>query len=211
MPIVRKVRFRPVISSPPHPPHLLVSQDLMQKATQLKLRLHMQQQQRSFNENTLNEKRQMYEDRIQIFNNEATRVNPSSSNSQRGSFQSSKSIDTDSPHLHPNPLPSKAYESMNNLAQKTSSTSNLKEKTPSRPKMPIIRDKSAPQAPHLNPALSRRTTSAGQQRADLERSKLKSFEEKYRKNNQRKRGEIFHSKDDHTNRENFFRTIRNTR
>ena len=209
MPIVRKVRFGQVISSPSHL-HLTVSQDLIQKATQLKLRLHMQQQQRSFNENTLNEKRQMYEDRIQIFNNEATRVNPSPSNSQRGSFQSSKSIDTDSPHLHPTPLPSKAYESMTNLAHKTSSTSNLKEKTLSRPKMPIIRDKSAPQAPHLNPALSRRTTSAGQHRADLERSKLKSFEEKYRKN-QRKRGEKFPSKDDHSNRENFFRTIRNTR
>ena len=151
----------------------------------------MQQQQRSFNENSLNEKRQMYEDRIQIFNNEATRVNPSSSstsNSQRGSFQTSKSIDTDAPHLHPTPLPSKAYESMSNLAQKTSSTSNLKEKTPSRPKMPIIRDKSAPTAPHLNPAPTRRITSAGQHRIDMEKGKVKSFEEKYRKNH-RKRGE----------------------
>lgn len=172
-----------------------VSQDLIQKATQLKLRLHMQQQQRSFNENNLNERRQMYEDRIQIFNNEATRVNPpTSSNSQRGSFQTSKSIDTDAPHLHPSPLPSKAYESMSNLAQKTSSTSNLKEKTPSRPKIPIIRDKSAPTAPHLNPALSRRITSAGQHRLNMEKAQVKSFEGKYQKNH-RKRGKRFDSED----------------
>jgi hypothetical protein len=75
---------------------------------------------------------------------------------------------------------------MTNLAQKTKSTtitsSGLKEKTLSRPRLPIIRDKSAPNAPHLNPSLSRRTTAAGQQRIDLEKSKLKSFEEKYGKN-----------------------------
>jgi regulating synaptic membrane exocytosis protein 2 len=165
-----------------------VSQDLIQKATQLKLRLHMQQQQRSFNENNLNEKRQMYEDRIQIFNNEAKRaINPNpSSASQRTSFQSSKSIDTDSPHLHQIPLSTKNYESMTNLTPKMPANSGLKEKTLSRPKIPIIRDKSAPNTPYLNPALSRRTTSAGQHRVDLEKAKLKSFEEKYRKNTKKR-------------------------
>ena len=157
----------------------------------------MQQRQRSFNENNLNEKRQMYEDRIQIFNNEAKRAitpNPSSV-TQRTSFQSSKSIDTDSPHLHQTPLSTKAYESMTNLAPKALPNSGLKEKTLSRPKIPIIRDKgvpNTPNAPYLNPALSRRTTSAGQHRAELEKAKLKSFEEKYRKN-LKKRGLIIHS------------------
>jgi hypothetical protein len=162
----------------------LVSQDLIQKATQLKLRLHMQQQQRSLNETNLNEKRQMYEDRIQIFNNEVNRsINPNpSSPSQRSSFQSSKSIDIDSPHLDQIPLSTKPYESMTNLRQKIPLNSGLKEKTLSRPRIPIIRDKSAPNTPYLNPVLSRRTTSAGQHRIDLEKTKLKSFEEKYRKN-----------------------------
>lgn len=162
-----------------------VSQDLIQKATQLKLRLHMQQQQRSLNETNINEKRQMYENRIQIFNNEGNRtINPmQSSTSQRSSFQSSKSIDTDSPHHHQPPLSTKTYESMTNLTtKKIPSSSGLKEKTLSRPKIPIIRDKSAPNTPYLNPTLSRRTTSAGQHRIDMEKTKLKSFEEKYRKN-----------------------------
>ncbi|CAF1657069.1 unnamed protein product, partial [Adineta ricciae] len=165
-----------------------VSQDLIQKATQLKLRLHMQQQ-RSLNETNLNEKRQMYEDRIQIFNNEAHQLPPTAT--QRSSFQTSKSIDTDSPHLHQTPLVTKPYESMTNLAQKTPSStaienSGLKEKTASRPRIPIIRDKSVPNTPYLNPALTRRTTSAGQNRVDLEKSKLKSFEEKYRRNPKRR-------------------------
>ncbi|CAF2510404.1 unnamed protein product [Rotaria sp. Silwood2] len=180
-----------------------VSQDLIQKATQLKLRLHMQQQQqqqqqRTLNETNLNEKRLMYEDRIQIFNNEANRPISKipSISSQRTSFQSSKSIDTDSPNIHQTSILTKPYDSMTNLTEKPSSvisstitkattTTNsglLKEKTPSRPRIPIIRDKSAPNAPYLNPSLSRRTTTAGQARMDIEKSKLKSFEERYKKN-----------------------------
>ncbi|CAF3862045.1 unnamed protein product [Rotaria sp. Silwood2] len=177
-----------------------VSQDLIQKATQLKLRLHMQQQQqRTLNETNLNEKRLMYEDRIQIFNNEANRPISKipSISSQRTSFQSSKSIDTDSPNIHQTSILPKPYDSMTNLTEKPSSvisstttkatttTTNsglLKEKTPSRPRIPIIRDKSAPNAPYLNPSLSRRTTTAGQARMDIEKSKLKSFEERYKKN-----------------------------
>lgn len=143
------------------------------------------QQQRSLNDTNLNEKQQMYEDRIQIFNNNDSNrtINPSPSlTSQRTSFQTSKSIDTDSPHIHQPSLPTKTYESMTNLTQKIPLNSGLKEKTNSRPRIPIIRDKSAPNAPYLNPVLSRRTTSAGQQRADMEKTKLRSFEEKYRKN-----------------------------
>lgn len=154
-----------------------VSQDLIQKATQLKLRLHMQQQQR--NENNLNEKRQMYEDRIQIFNNEINR-----NSLPRSTFQSSKSIDTESPHVYQSTLPTKNYESMSNLTQKQlPMNAGLKEKTLSKPRIPIIRDKSAPNAPtpYLNPVLSRRTTSAGQNRVDMEKTKMKSLEEKYRK------------------------------
>lgn len=156
----------------------LVSQDLIQKATQLKLRLHMQQQQR--NENNLNEKRQMYEDRIQIFNNEINR-----NASARSNFQSSKSIDTESSHVYQPQLPTKSYESMSNLVQKQQPlNAGLKEKTLTKPRIPIIRDKSAPNTstPYLNPVLSRRTTSAGQHRVDIEKTKVKSFEEKYRKN-----------------------------
>ncbi|CAF1429769.1 unnamed protein product [Adineta steineri] len=165
-----------------------VSQDLIQKATQLKLRLHMQQQQqqRTLNETNQYEKRQMYEDRIQIFNNEVNQI-PIPSNNQRSTFQSSKSIDTDSPHLHQTPLITKPYESMTNLTQKTLPhttmiNSGLKEKTLSRPRIPIIRDKSAPNTSYLNPISTRRTTSAGQHRIDLGKTKLKSFEEKYQKN-----------------------------
>ena len=183
----------------------LVSQDLIQKATQLKLRLHMQQQ-RTLNET--NEKRLMYEDRIQIFSNEANQIPPASF--QR-SFQSSKSIDTDSPHLHQVPLATKAYESMTNLTQKVPSmttNSNLKEKTLSRPRIPIIRDKSAPNTPFLNPVLSRRTTSAGQHRIDIEKAKVKSFEEKYRKN-LKKRGKEIDSFG--KNLFVFYRTIGNSR
>jgi hypothetical protein len=144
----------------------------------------MQQHQRSLNETNLNEKRQMYENRIKIFHNESNRtINPNpSSTSQRSSFQSSKSIDTDSPHIYQTSLPTKAYESMTNLTQKIPLNSGLKEKTLSRPRIPIIREKNVPNTPYLNPALSRRTTSAGQHRIDLEKTKLKSFEEKYRKN-----------------------------
>lgn len=151
----------------------------------------MQQQQQQRNENNLNEKRQMYEDRIQIFNNEINR-NPTLT-SQRSSFQTSKSIDTDSPHVYQTPLTTKTYESMTNLAHKyTPLNSGLKEKTLSKPRIPIIRDKSVPSAPvpYLNSALSRRTTSAGQHRIDMDKTRLKSFEEKYRKNF-RKRGRTF--------------------
>ena len=154
----------------------------------------MQQQQRSLNETNLNEKRQMYEERIQIFNNEANRptVQLPTLSSQRSSFQSSKSIDTDSPHLHQTPLSTKTYESMTNLTQKTPSNitthSNLKEKTLSRPRIPIIRDKSAPNTPYLNPAVSKPITSTRQHRVDMiEKAKMKSFEEKYKKP-MRKRG-----------------------
>ncbi len=179
----------------------VVSQDLIHKATQLKLRLHMQQQ-RSFNETNLNEKRQMYEDRIQIFNNESNRaINPNpSSSSQRSSFQSSKSIDTDSSHLYQTSLPTKSYESMTNLTHKLPVNPGLKEKTLSRPKIPIIRDKSAPNTPYLNPVLSRRTTSAGQHRIDIEKTKIKSVEDKYRKS-LKKRGE--HS-NENSNFDKFF-------
>ncbi|CAF4144395.1 unnamed protein product, partial [Rotaria magnacalcarata] len=178
-----------------------VSQDLIQKATELKLRLHMeQQQQRSFNETNSNEKRQMYEDRIQIFNNEVNHPKPQipSIITQRSSFQTSKSIDTDAPHIHQTPILNKPYESMTNLAEhKPSSTTAttsataaatstmnsglLKEKTLSRPRLPIIRDKSAPNAPYLNPSLSRRTTASGQSRSDIENAKLKFYEDRYKK------------------------------
>lgn len=142
------------------------------------------EQQRSLNDTNLNEKQQMYQDRIQIFNNETNRtINPiPTSTSQRSSFQSSKSIDTDSPHIRQTPLSTKTYESMTNLTEKIPLNAGLKEKTTSRPRIPIIRDKSVPTAPYLNPVLSRRTTSAGQQRVDIEKTKLRSFEEKYRKN-----------------------------
>ena len=134
------------------------------------------------------QKRQMYEDRIQIFNNEAHRptiVSHPSVSSQRLSFQSSKSIDAaDSPHSHPTPLSTKTYESMSNLTQKNiaaSMPSGLKEKTLSRPRIPMIREKSAPNTPHLNPSLSRRTTTAGQHRVEVDKTKAKSLEDKYRK------------------------------
>lgn len=179
----------------------LVSQDLIQKATELKLRLHMQhqKQQRSFNESNFIEKRQMYEDRMQKFNSEGNHPNvnpPAAPLSQRGSFQTSKSIDAESSYVHGPSFSTKPYESMTNLTQKTASTtaisttnSGLKEKTLSRPRIPIIRDKSAPNAPYLNPQLTRRTTSNAQARVDLEKAKLKSFEERYKKS-MRKRGKM---------------------
>lgn len=73
---------------------------------------------------------------------------------------------------------------MSNLTQKNiaaSMPSGLKEKTLSRPRIPIIRDKSAPNTPFLNPSLSRRTTTAGQHRVEVDKTKVKSLEEKYRK------------------------------
>lgn len=163
-----------------------------------------QQQQRAFNETNLNEKRLMYEDRIQIFNNEANypKSQMPSISSQRSSFQSSKSIDNDSPHIHQTTMSSKPYESMTNLVHKplptttTISTinSNLsKAKATSKPKIPIIRDKSAPNAPYLNPSLTRRTTTTAQSRTDSEKTKLKSFEERYRKN-MKKRGKFYFCK-----------------
>ncbi|CAF3463069.1 unnamed protein product [Rotaria socialis] len=182
-----------------------VSQDLIQKATELKLRLHMeQQQQRLFNETNSNEKRQMYEDRIQIFNKEVNHPKPQipSITTQRSSFQTSKSIDTDAPHIHQTPILNKPYESMTNLAQhkpspttaKTSATTAastmnsglLKEKTLSRPRIPIMRDKSAPNAPYLNPSLSRRTTATVQSRPDIENAKSRSYEDRYKKSMKKK-------------------------
>jgi hypothetical protein len=183
----------------------VASLGLMQKATQLKLRLHMQQQQQRSLNDTAQEKRLMYEDRIQIFNSEANRPTP-----QRGSFQSSKSIDTDSPHLYQTPITTKAYESMTDLAHKLPGVKpGLKEKTLSRPRIPMIRDKSVPNTPYLNPSLSRRTTTAGQHRIELDKAKLKSFEEKYKKN-VNKRGKK--SKSFFISYEVcFYRTIGNTR
>lgn len=64
-------------------------------------------------------------------------------------------------------------KSRNNLisASKTSLTANSKDK----PRLPIIRDRSAP-----NPVLSRRTTVIGQDVIQLEKTKSKSAENKYR-------------------------------
>jgi hypothetical protein len=154
-----------------------VSQDLMQKATELKLRLHMQRA------TSVEQRRQMYEDRIQIFNNEINRP---------------------------------TFPSMNNLNEKTVSISPLtsKDKSSSRPKIPIIREKNAPNTtPFLNPALTRRTTTAGQHRIEMEKAKLKSFEDKYRKS-VKKRGETNDNNVDFLNksfRYVSFRIVRNTR
>jgi len=58
------------------------------------------------------------------------------------------------------------------VSSKGSSVINLKEK----PRIPIIRDKSVPNSTGL-----RRTTMIGQSEIALEKTKLKSFEDKYRK------------------------------
>jgi hypothetical protein len=123
----------------------LVQQDLLQKATELKLRLHMQSKnekslitQRSFdNANSI------YEDRIQTKNDN----NNNNNNSRKSMINLS-------------------------VSSKGSSVINLKEK----PRIPIIRDKSAPNSTGL-----RRTTMIGQSEIALEKTKLKSFEDKYRK------------------------------
>jgi len=70
-------------------------------------------------------------------------------------------------------------KSMVNLSStKGSSTINLKEKA----RIPIIRDKSAP-----NSTVSRRTTMIGQSGIDIEKTKLKNFEDKYRKTIKKRR------------------------
>lgn len=132
------------------------------------------------------EKQKMYEDRMKIFNDEAHRSTKSPFPPQRASFQSSKSIDGDSSKVESIPISSKPYESMTNLCQKP--VSNLKEKSCSKPKIPMIREKSAPSStPYLNPSLTRRTTTAGQHRNEIEKAKIKTLEEKYKKSI-RKRG-----------------------
>jgi hypothetical protein len=71
-------------------------------------------------------------------------------------------------------------KSMINLSSssKGSSTINLKEKA----RIPIIRDKSAP-----NSTVSRRTTMIEQSETDIEKPKLKNFEDKYRKTIKKRR------------------------
>jgi hypothetical protein len=79
-------------------------------------------------------------------------------------------------------------KSMVNLSSlKNSSMVNLKDK----PRIPMIRDKSAPP----NSILTRRTTMAGQNEMNLGKIKLKSLEEKYRKTikKQRKFISVFYS------------------
>jgi hypothetical protein len=111
----------------------LVSQDLFQKATELKLRLHMQ----SKNEKIL---------------------------ITQHSFDQTDSIEKEH-----NPR-----KSMINLSSSTRALSiiNLKEK----PRIPIIRDKSVP-----NSTITRRTTMIGQSEINLDKTKLKSFDDKHRK------------------------------
>jgi hypothetical protein len=107
-------------------------------------------------------------------------------------FQSSKSIDTDSSPHQSMPLATKVYESMSNLTQMArpslyankSYASN--DKSLSRPRMPMIRDKSAPSTSHLDPSMSQRTATAAasQNRLDMNRPKLSSV------NNHRCRGRV---------------------
>lgn len=116
----------------------LVSQDLFQKATELKLRLHMQ----SKNEKSLI--------------------------TQRSFDQTSSGYEDRN-----------ARKSMVNLSSaKGLSTINLKEKA----RIPIIRDKSAP-----NSTVARRTTMIEQSGIDIEKTKLKNFEDKYRKTIKKRR------------------------
>jgi hypothetical protein len=113
----------------------LVSEDLFQKATELKLRLHMQ----STTDKSLLIQRSLDQAKMK------------------------ESCYNTSPR-----------KSMVNLSSlKNSSMVNLKDK----PRIPMIRDKSAPP----NSILTRRTTMAGQNEMNLGKIKLKSLEEKYRK------------------------------
>ena len=148
------------------------------------------EQQRQFNEINVNTRRRMYEDRIKIFNDQFNHSKNSSS-SQRSSLESSKSIDVNPPHIYQAPLSAKAYESMTNITPKNSLTpikgANSREKMPSKPRIPIIRDKSAPNTSHLDSSLSRRTTTVGQVQSDVDKAKLKSSEDRY-KRNLKKRG-----------------------
>ncbi|CAF0948351.1 unnamed protein product [Adineta ricciae] len=124
-----------------------VSQDLFQKAAELKLRLHMQSKndrplltQHSFDQ-TDSIYKQLYEDR-------------------------------------PRPNDDTSRKSMMNLTSKATSTMNLKEKV----RIPIIRDKSVPATIPVRRTTT--TTAAGPttpSRVDMEKTKTKSFEEKYRK------------------------------
>ncbi|CAF4940077.1 unnamed protein product, partial [Rotaria magnacalcarata] len=77
------------------------------------------------------------------------------------------------------PSSTTATTSATAAATSTMNSGLLKEKTLSRPRLPIIRDKSAPNAPYLNPSLSRRTTASGQSRSDIENAKLKFYEDRY--------------------------------
>ncbi|CAF3784330.1 unnamed protein product [Rotaria sordida] len=68
-------------------------------------------------------------------------------------------------------------KSMNNLSLSSSSSSKLTFRTNSKDKpqrIPMLRERSAP-----NPTLSRQTTIIGQDEINLEKTKLKSFEDKY--------------------------------
>ncbi|CAF4540050.1 unnamed protein product [Rotaria sp. Silwood1] len=121
-----------------------VSQELFQKAMQIKLQLHMQSRndrstikQRSF-DHTDTIQRPMYGDRTSRIDHNTRK-------------------------------------SLSNLStsSKVTLTTNLKDK-PLR--MPIIRDKSAP-----NPTLSRQTTIVGQDEINLEKSNLQSYDDKYRR------------------------------
>jgi len=113
----------------------LVSEDLFQKATELKLRLHMQ----STTDKSLPIQR---------------------------SFDQAKMKESCY-----NTSPRKSMVNLSSL--KNSSVINLKDK----PRIPMIRDKSAPP----NSILTRRTTMAGQNEMNLGKIKLKSLEDKYRK------------------------------
>ncbi|UJR36942.1 hypothetical protein I4U23_029651 [Adineta vaga] len=121
-----------------------VSQDLFQKAAELKLRLHMQSKndkslltQRSFDQ-TDSIYQKMYEDRT-------------------------RSTDGNS---------RKSLVNLMTSSSKALSSTNLKDKI----RIPIIRDKSVPATIPV-----RQTMTAGQTYVDVEKTKTKSVEEKYRK------------------------------
>ena len=78
----------------------------------------------------------------------------------------------------PRPNDDNSRKSMMNLTSKATSTMNLKEKV----RIPIIRDKSVPATIPVRRTTT--TTAAGPttpSRVDMEKTKTKSFEEKYRK------------------------------
>ncbi len=122
----------------------LVSQDLYEKATQIKLRLQMQ----STNDKSLLTQRSF--DHTDSFQNQI-------------SENRTQTIDNNS------------RKSMIDLSSsKRISTTNLKEK----PRIPIIRDKSAP-----NP----KTTITAQNTIDTDKTKTKPVQDKYRKNIKKRR------------------------